>query len=267
MLVLFHYFQDEEVNLMIILLVLAFLVCHMCLIWIWYRVTNNPSVVDVGWASALTLSGLIYLAYPGLNFRQSILALLLVVWGVRLGGYLWWTRIRHKIVDKRYLTLSNDWKIAKPLGFFLNFQLQGILALLISSVWYFAAQVKGSSLSWIDWLALGWFLIALALETVADHQLQQFKKSNPGQVCNVKLWAYSRHPNYFFEWLIWCAFTLFALQTPLGWIAVISPITLYLIMTQLTAPLTEKGSLESRGKRYEEYQKVTPLFFPKFHNH
>lgn len=103
---------------MIILLVVAIIFLHMCLIWLWYRYTNNPSVVDVGWASGLTLAGLVYLNNHEFSLRSMVLCLTLLMWGIRLGGYLWWTRIRLQKVDKRYLALSNDWKLAKPLGFF-----------------------------------------------------------------------------------------------------------------------------------------------------
>ncbi|HAU0888170.1 TPA: DUF1295 domain-containing protein [Legionella pneumophila] len=251
-------------NKMIILLVIAIIFLHMCLIWLWYRYTNNPSVVDVGWASGLTLAGLIYLNNQEFSLRSLLLVLALLAWGIRLGGYLWWTRIRLKKIDKRYLALSNDWKLAKPLGFFLNFQLQGVLICLVSIPWYFSSLETQTTLNLLDGLALMIFLTALILETVADNQLQDFKKNYPGKVCNQKLWRYCRHPNYFYEWLVWCSFTLFALSAPYGWIAIISPLTLYLIMTKITAPMTEQGSIESRGNLYIEYQKVTPMFFPKW---
>lgn len=129
--------------------------------------------------------------------RSLLLVLALLTWGIRLGGYLWWTRIRLKKIDKRYLALSNDWKLAKPLGFFLNFQLQGVLICLVSIPWYFSSSETQTALNLLDGLALIIFLTALILETVADNQLQDFKKNYPGKVCNQKLWRYCRHPNYF----------------------------------------------------------------------
>lgn len=246
---------------MIFTLVLIALFLHMCLFWVWYQCTNNPSVVDVGWASGLTLAGLLYLLSGALSWRSVVLGAALLLWGVRLGGYLWWTRIRHKKVDKRYLALSDNWKISKPLGFFLNFQLQGVLIFVISLPWYFTASA--SVFSMLDAMGIALFLTALLLETTADRQLQDFKKQFPGEVCNQKLWRYSRHPNYFSDWLVWCAFTLFALSAPQGWIAIVSPIMLYLIMTRITAPMTEAGSLASRGERYRQYQQTTSMFFPR----
>ncbi|MDP3268254.1 MAG: DUF1295 domain-containing protein [Legionella sp.] len=247
---------------MLILLVAGVLFIHMCVVWGIYRYLKNPSVVDVGWASGLTLSGLLYLWIPSISFRTLILGLILILWGARLGIYLWYTRIRLGHVDKRYTSLSSQWKIAKPLGFFLNFQLQALLILVISIPWYFSGAAVATNLSGLDYFALALAIGALVGETIADNQLQEFKQKNKGRVCDVGLWHYSRHPNYFFEWLIWCAFALFGFAHSYGLIGLISPLTLYLLMTQITGPMTEAESLKSRGKAYEEYQKSTPMFFP-----
>jgi steroid 5-alpha reductase family enzyme len=102
---------------------------------------------------------------------------------------------------------------------------------------------------------------------VADHQLNAFKRRHAGErrVCNVGLWRYSRHPNYFFEWLIWVAYFLFACASPLGWIAVISPaIILYLLLRVTGIPLTEEQSIRSRGEAYRAYQRTTSAFVPWF---
>jgi len=235
----------------------------MCVIWLWYRYSNNPSVVDVGWASGLTLSGLIYLNQQDLSLRTSILSLVLLIWGLRLGGYLWWTRIRCKHIDKRYTALSDSWKIDKPLGFFINFQLQGVFIFIVSISWYFTSLSTAKNINILDIFGLAIFTTALILETMADHQLQQFKKEFPGQVCNRKLWSLSRHPNYFFEWLIWCSFCLFAFSSTYGMLAILSPLTLYLIMHFLTIPITESQSIKSRKECYISYQTTTSEFFPR----
>lgn len=243
--------------------VFLIVIVHMSLIWLWYRITNNPSVVDVGWASGLTLSGLIYLSQSSLSIRTVILGTVLLMWGIRLGGYLWWTRIRPKEVDKRYMALSHSWNIKKPLGFFINFQLQGLFIFIVSISWYFISLNPAKNISLIDLMGLILFICFLALESLADLQLQRFKKNQPGQVCNQKLWRLSRHPNCFFEWLIWCSFTLFALSTPYWVLSLFSPLALYVIMVFITIPITERESVKSRGQAYIEYQSTTPAFFPK----
>jgi len=238
------------------------LVIYMCLVWCLYRYLKNPAVVDVAWAGALTLSGLIFLFSHPVTLRTVILSIVLILWGSRLGIYLWYTRVRLGLVDKRYLTLSDGWKIAKPLGFFLNFQLQAVLALLISLPWYFTGKAHLSALTLLDYLGILIALVGLVGETLADQQLQNYKKNPNGPVCRAGLWQYSRHPNYFFEWLIWCGFSLFALTSWSGFIGLISPLILYLLMTKITGPMTEEGSIKSRGQAYLDYQKTTPMFFP-----
>jgi steroid 5-alpha reductase family enzyme len=220
--------------------------------------------VDVGWASGLTLSGLIFLFSEAFTTRTIVLGVLLILWGGRLGLYLWYNRIRLGHIDKRYTNLSDGWKIAKPLGFFLNFQLQGLLIMLVATPWYFSGQATTQSLNILDYVGIVLAILALTGETLADNQLQQYKRVPTGALCTVGLWHYSRHPNYFFEWLVWCAFTLFGFAHSYGFIGLVSPLTLYLIMTQITAPMTEAGSLKSRGQAYLEYQKTTPMFFPRF---
>lgn len=249
--------------MMIMFLVFLMIIAHMSLIWVWYRVTDNPSVVDVGWASGLTLSGFVYLSQSSLSIRTVVLGAALLMWGIRLGGYLWWTRIRQKHVDRRYTALSQSWTIKKPIGFFINFQLQGVFIFIVSISWYFISLNPKKNINLIELAGLIFFIFALGLESLADLQLQRFKKSQPGQVCNQKLWRFSRHPNCFFEWLIWCSFTLFALSAPYGVLSLFSPLALYVIMVFITIPVTERQSLNARGKDYIEYQSTTPKFFPK----
>ncbi len=251
--------------MMIMFVVLLFIIAYMSLIWLWYRISNNPSVVDVGWALGLTLSGLIYLSQSSLSIRTLVLATALLMWGIRLGGYLWWTRIRQKQVDKRYIALSRSWTINKPLGFFINFQLQGLFIFIVSISWFFISLNPSKNINPIDIAALILFIFALFLESLADFQLQQFKKRHPGQVCNQKLWRFSRHPNCFFEWLVWCSFTLFAMSSPYASLSIFSPLALYLIMVFITIPITEAESIKSRGQNYIKYQSTTPQFFPFIH--
>jgi steroid 5-alpha reductase family enzyme len=253
---------------MIFLIAIGVIFIHMCLIWAWYRYTKNPSVVDVGWASGLTIIGMLYLYSSPVSSRKIVLSLVLLIWGLRLGGYLWLTRIHQNLLDKRYTQLSDNWKISKPLGFLLNFQFQGILIFIVSLPWYFISQIPSDySLCAIDYFMLLIALLSIAGESIADYQLQSFKALHPGQVCDTGLWFYSRHPNYFFEWLTWCVYAFLGFPAPLWFLAWISPLMLFLIMTKITIPLTENGSTQARGELYLSYQKVTPMFFPNVKQH
>jgi steroid 5-alpha reductase family enzyme len=235
---------------------------QMTCVWIVAMRIKNPSIIDVFWPVGLTLSGLLYLLTDTITLREFIFSSILIIWGLRLALFLYFTRIRKNIVDKRYIELSKQWQGSIKVGFFLNFQLQAVLIFVISIPFYFSTLSTHDYLSLADKIGLILAMIGIIGETTADIQLQNFKSKRLGKVCNVGLWNYSRHPNYFFDWLTWVGFSLTGLSVNYGWIGLISPITLYLIMTQVTGPMTEQGSIQSKGQAYLEYQKKTAMFFP-----
>lgn len=242
----------------------SYLVFQMSFVWLVYRLLKNPSVVDVGWSIGLMVSGLIYICHQPINFRLIVLSSLLMLWALRLGGYLWYTRIRTRDIDKRYLQLSSNWKMAKSLGFFLNFQLQGIFIFIMSTVFLVSAFDSPNYMSFLDYLGSMLVIVGVIGESIADLQLYHFRNTRRGKVCDVGLWHYSRHPNYFFELLVWCGFTLFALHNWYGWVGFISPLWLYIMFTKITIPITERGSIKSKGQGYIDYQKKTAKIFPRF---
>jgi steroid 5-alpha reductase family enzyme len=241
--------------------VVIYLFLQMCLMWGLYRLLKNPSVVDVSWSMGLMISGLLYLSQQPLNARHIVIGTLLIAWALRLAIYLGITRIAKGHQDKRYTRLSDAWTISPALGFFLNFQLQGLLIFLMSSVFFIIAYSPIAELSFMDWLACGVVVIGIVGESIADIQLQHFKKKHAHAVCNVGLWNYSRHPNYFFDWLTWCGFALFGLQSSFGYLGLLSPLVLYVIFTRITGPMTEQGSVQSKGQQYIAYQQQTSMFF------
>ena len=116
-----------------------------------------------------------------------------------------------------------------------------------------------------DILALLIALGSLFGESIADHQLAEFrqKPANSGKVCDSGLWRYSRHPNYFFEWLHWWAYVAFALGGPKAWVSLLGPLLMYIFLRYITGiPHAERSSLRSRGEAYRNYQQTTSPFFP-----
>jgi len=248
----------------VIAIVFIYLLLQMSFVWLVYRLIKNPSVVDASWSIGLMTSGLIYLWTLPITTRSFVISALLIIWALRLAGYLWYTRIRQGHVDKRYTELSTNWKISKSLGFFLNFQLQGLLIFIISFIFYLIRTSSNSSLSLIDGMAIVIVALGVIGESLADFQLNKFKIRQKGGVCNIGLWNYSRHPNYFFDWLTWLGFTLFAIQSNKGYLGIVSLLLLYVIFTRITGPLTERSSVQSRGQKYIDYQNQTSMFFPWF---
>ena len=119
----------------------------------------------------------------------------------------------------------------------------------------------------VEWVGIALWLFAVAGESLADYQLKQFKadSANHGQVCQIGLWHYSRHPNYFFEWLIWVAWFIFALGSPYGWMAVVCPLLMLYFLFKVTGiPATEAQALRTRGEEYRRYQQTTSVFVPWF---
>lgn len=246
-----------------IITVYLYIFLQMSFIWFLYRFYKNPSIVDVSWSLGLIVSGLIYLFHPPFNLRLYFLASLLILWGMRLAGYLWFTRIRMGHVDKRYLQLSDSWKINKSLGFFLNFQLQGIFILILSFV-FLSAAIPAERLFFWDKVGSVLIIVGIVGETISDLQLYYFKQANKGKLCTRGLWHYSRHPNYFFELMVWLGFAFFAFQHAYGWIGLISLLWLYIIFTKMTIPITELSSIQSKGQIYISYQERTSMLFPWF---
>lgn len=238
------------------------IIMFMSCIWLIYRLIDNPAIVDTGWALALVLAGLLYLSFGLWTMRDTLLACVLVAWGLRLGSFLFTTRILRGERDKRYDDIADAWQYSKALGYFLNFQLQGVFIMLISTSFYVMAVEFKPEPGFVGYVGILIALVSLLCETVADLQLYDFKKKPDGKVCRVGFWAYSRHPNYFFEWAIWLGFAITTFDSWFGLVSIVSPLTLYMIMNYLTIPITERRSLASRGQAYAEYQAEVSKFWP-----
>jgi steroid 5-alpha reductase family enzyme len=151
--------------------------------------------------------------------------------------------------------------------FLLFFEFQALLCLVLAAPFYLAASNPAPEITGLEYAGIAIWLAAIAGESIADRQLAAFKRdpANKGKTCRIGLWNYSRHPNYFFEWLIWVAFALFALDSPNGWAGLISPaLILYFLFKVTGIPATEAQALRSRGEDYRRYQQTTSAFVPWF---
>lgn len=241
----------------------------MSLSWAWAIRYRFLSVVDAVWAFGIGMHALIFalLVHPN-RVRAGFVVAFAAAWSLRLGLHLTRRlRAHFPVEDTRYQTLKRNWGSRLGFNSFLFFVFQGLLQAFFA--YPFAAIVFRSEEFPVLNETLGFTLSGLALlgETLADRQLKLFKENpvNRGRVCNVGLWRYSRHPNYFFEWLIWCGFALAAFGAPLGWLALSSPIAMLLLLLFVTgvAP-SEAQAILSKGNAYREYQKATSSFVPWF---
>lgn len=240
----------------------------MLLLWLIHLRTGNAAIVDAGWAGGLALLGILYAAMGGGYWLRSlIMAAMAGVWGFRLAFYLLATRIIGHPEEGRYQQLRRQWKTNIPFKFLLFFEFQALLCVVLSFPFLAASRNPDTRLSSLEWAALGLWAAAMAGEAIADAQLHRFKSgvSNQGRTCQVGLWRYSRHPNYFFEWLIWVAFALFALASPGGYWGLLSPtLILYFVLRVTGIPATEAQALRTRGDEYRRYQQTTSAFVPWF---
>ncbi len=255
--------------LSLILTALAALCVAFAVLYLVARRLDNYGLVDVAWSYAFAALAAFYaLAGPGWPIRRALIASLAVVWSLRLGTHLAIRVIgHHPTEDGRYVQLRRDWAANFAPKMFGFFQLQAASVVLLGAAFLLACLNPAPALHPLEYAGAALWLLAISGEALADAQLAAFKKNpaNKGQVCAVGLWRYSRHPNYFFEWLIWVSFFVFALASPSGWIAVIGPASiLYLLLRVTGIPLTEEQSLRSRGDAYRRYQKTTSAFLPWF---
>ena len=255
--------------LSLLLTALAALCVAFALLYLVARRIDNYGIVDIAWSYAFAALATFYaLAGPGWPLRRALIASLAVVWSLRLGTHLAIRVIgHHPTEDGRYIQLRKDWAgnfAPKMFGFF---QLQAGTVVLLGAAFILAALNSTPALHPLEYVGAALWLLAISGEALADAQLAAFKKNpaHKGQVCAVGLWRYSRHPNYFFEWLIWVSFFIFSLASPYGWIAFIGPASiLYLLLRVTGIPLTEEQSLRSRGDAYRRYQQTTSAFIPWF---
>ncbi len=240
----------------------------MFLLWLFHLRTGNASIVDAGWAGGLALLGAIYaLLGGGYWLRAAMIGAMVVIWGMRLTVYLLTTRIIGHPEEGRYQELRRRWKTHLPIKFLAFFEFQALTCIILAVPFLIAARNPLPGISALEWAAAALWLLAMIGESAADAQLHSFKRnpSNKGRTCQAGLWRYSRHPNYFFEWLIWVAFALFALGSPAGYQGLLSPaIMLYFVLRLTGIPATEAQALRTRGDDYRRYQETTSSFVPWF---
>jgi steroid 5-alpha reductase family enzyme len=255
----------ELANLALVSWLMAAVV--MAALWFVHLKIKNAAIVDVGWAGNFTLIAILgYVLGDGYPGRKLLISFMVILWSARLAYYLFRRTVGHE-EEGRYKQLRQQWGEHINRKFFVFFQFQAGLNVILSLPFFLAYLNPTREISPLEWFGLALWLVALIGEALADKQLSDFKSNpeNRGQVCRVGLWRYSRHPNYFFEWLIWAAYFVFALASPLGWLAAISPLLMLYFLFKLTGiPATETQALRSKGEAYREYQRTTSTFVPWF---
>jgi steroid 5-alpha reductase family enzyme len=249
-----------------LLLVLALAALAQGLAWAHQQRTRNAGLVDVVWALGLGAAAVVAAATgPGAPLPRVLVGVLGGLWGARLGLHLL-RRVRGEAEDGRYAQLRARWGNA-PLKWLAMFQFQAALVALFAAPFVAVAANPVDAMNPWFAAAVAVWLGSVAGEAIADRQLARFRAdpANRGTTCRAGLWRYSRHPNYFFEWLHWFAYVLLAVGSPIAWLAWTGPLVMFVFLRWVSGiPWTEQQALRTRGDDYARYQRSTPMLFPWF---
>ncbi|MBB6251860.1 DUF1295 domain-containing protein [Nitrospirillum iridis] len=250
----------------------------MALAWGLQRKTGQSGWVDACWSFATGAGGLTASLFPlddaPLTARQALVGTLIALWSLRLGLHIV-KRTRGGGDDPRYADLRRAWGPRAASRMFLFLQSQALAAAVLTVTLYAAARNPAPGLGVWDGVGVLLLLAGVLGEGVADAQLARFRRRADahGRVCDAGLWRWSRHPNYFFEWLGWLAYPCFALAPgPLagvdgvwawGWLAFSGPAIMYVLLVHVSGiPLLEAHMARSRGAAFTDYRQRTSAFFP-----
>lgn len=253
-------------NVWILILIPWLVLCVlMSGLWAYQKKTHNAGIVDVAWSFGTALCA-IWFAWgaDGYSQRRVLVGAIAGIWGIKLGYYLL-SRLKGAHEDRRYTMLREEWGEKTQQRMFVVFQIQAFWAVLFALPMLLASRNQTPELVWSDWLGLGIWLVSVIGTGIADAQLNAFRKDpdNAGKVCKRGLWRYSRHPNYFFEWIHWWAYVAIGFSGDWGWLTLLGPVVMLYFLLKVTGiPITEKALVRSRGAAYEEYQRTTSSFVP-----
>jgi steroid 5-alpha reductase family enzyme len=202
---------------------------------------------------------------PSADGRSLLLMALVIIWAGRLGTFLF-RRIKKSGKDERFDELKTSF-----LRFLNTWTLQGLWVTFTAAA--ALAAITTNARKDLGWYALVGFVVWLfgfSIEVIADAQKSRFKAdpANEGRFISTGLWAWSRHPNYFGEIMLWIGVAIITLPVLRGWqwVTMISPIFVTLLITQVSGvPMLEKRADETWGGQedYEEYKEKTPVLIPR----
>jgi steroid 5-alpha reductase family enzyme len=253
---------------------------YMTLLWWLRRPLRNAGLVDFGWPCGLVVIAIFfYLTATGWPARRAVLCGMYACCGLRfIVG--WFVRAIRDGEDRRWNYWRRHWQEGNgPLGirsidlnFLIFYHAQTFSTLLVMAApLALASREPAEGFHPLELVGIALWSACFALENVADYQLDRFRRSPEGStgVCRRGLWAYSRHPNYFLEFLLWVAYALYAWPSAVGWVdrafLVGIPVIAYWFLVHYTGiPFTERASLQRRGEVFRRYQEEVNLFFPWF---
>ena len=253
------------------LMIIAALILIALFLFTWWLSVrlDNYSFVDVTWSLSFAPVAVWYAASgAGWLPRRVAIAVLVGAWSLRLGIYLW-RRVasHHPREDVRYAVLREKWQANSKRAFLGFFLVQAALVWLLMLPVRLISQQSAPGFHLLEMLGLAPVVRGFdrrrrgGCAARADFR----REDHGGGICQRGLWYYSRHPNYFFQSLLWWGLFLMALPAPWGWTAIVAPLAMLHFLLNVTGiPMTEKLSVQRRGEAYLEYQRTTSAFVPWF---
>ncbi len=255
---------SQMIDFMNSLIEVGLVIClYMTIVFILALIRKDNSIVDVAWGVGFIIIAIYTIIQSGeVDLRKMIVSLLVLLWGLRLSFHIM-VRNSGKGEDFRYKAWRNTWKYFVLRSYFQIFMLQGLFMLIISTPIWFVNFGNGCPLGPWDSLGLLIFGAGFLIETIADYQLSEFKRNtaNTGKIITTGLWSVSRHPNYFGEALVWWGISFYALSFPYGWMALISPVVITLLLRFVSGvPMLEKKY--ENHPDWANYKLNTAAFIP-----
>jgi steroid 5-alpha reductase family enzyme len=238
----------------------------MLALWVASVVMRDASIVDPFWGVGFVLvAGIAAAVTDGDPARRVLLVALTAIWGLRLSIYLF-RRNRGHGEDFRYAAM----RARNPRRFVWAslvtvFGLQGVLMLIVSLPVQMGQVPAGPGLGPLAILGTAVWACGIAFEAIGDRQLARFRAdhANRGRVLDTGLWRYTRHPNYFGDFLVWWGLWLIAAETGWGVLTIPGPILMSILLMRVSGVALLERDIAARRPGYADYVRRTSAFFPR----
>lgn len=250
----------------LLLIVAIFLSLLMSFAWALERKTGKSGWIDAIWSLSVGLGAMVAVLLADTSWpRRSAILILILAWSLRLALHIGQRSMSHG-KDPRYAKLMKEWGDSAPKRLFWFLQIQALAAFILVLSVYLATVSRPEFPHFVDMITVVLIAIAITGEALSDAQLAQFRKRPAAktEICETGFWAYSRHPNYFFEWLFWCAWPFMAITaSPWSWLSLLAPIQMYWLLVHVSGiPPLEDHMIKSRGEKFRALQRRVNAFFP-----
>jgi steroid 5-alpha reductase family enzyme len=244
---------------------LAAVVVGMVVLWAVSVRLSDASIVDIAWGMAFVLITWVGFAIGDKSTGRSVLlAIMVSVWGVRLSTYLARRNLGHG-EDARYAAMRRTHQHFARWSLYGVFGTQALLAWVVSlPVQLAMADRTPPGIGLLGWIGLAVWCVGLGFESVGDFQLARFKRdpSSAGQVMDRGLWRFTRHPNYFGDFLVWWGLFLVAVETGSAAFGVVGPVVMTVLLTKVSGKDLLERSIGKRRPGYADYVARTSGFVP-----